>query len=110
MQHAIYEPHTFLQFLLLNYIFVFTTRFFRLDLFLNTAIIFIFLKTRLIFECESNVAVSAAIMLLISLLYSSIDPGNIQHSFSLFCFWVRRDTVGHIREDFSFLFDIVSIE
>ena len=60
----IYEPHTFLQFLLPIYVFVFTSRFFRLDLFLNTAIIFIFLKTRLIFECESNVAVSAAIMLL----------------------------------------------
>ena len=103
VQHAIYEPHTsFIVVPFSNYIFVCTTRFFRLDLIFITAIILMSLNVFLIFLWAKNVAVSSAKMFLMSGLNSSIDPRKIQYSFSLFCFWVRRETVGHAKEDLTF--------
>ena len=75
-----------------------------LDLFLTTAIILIFLKVFCILLEPSNVAVSSANILSICFLYSSTDPGNMQHILSLSCFWVER-AVGHTEDIFCFLFD-----
>ena len=71
---------------------------------------FMFLKVFFILLDCNNVAVSSAKILLISELNSSIDPGKIQHSLSLFYFWVRRETVRHAEDDFNFFVDATSIE
>ena len=86
------------------YSFVFTTRFLILDLFLTTAEIRMFLKVFLILLDSNKTAVSSANMLSISFLNSSKDPGKIQHSLSLSCFWGRR-AVGHTESFLAFLFD-----
>ena len=65
-----------------------------LDLFLTTAKILMFLKVFCILLDSNNVAVSSANILSICFLYSSTDPGNMQHIFSLSYFWVER-AVGH---------------
>ena len=75
-----------------------------LDLFFTTASILIFLKVFFILFESSNVAVSSANILSICFLYSSTDPGKMQHILSLSCFWVER-TVGHTESIFCFLFD-----
>ena len=74
-----------------------------LDLFLTTAIILMFLKVFCILVDSSNVAVSSTNILSICFLYSSTDPGKMQHILSLSCFWVER--VGHTEDVLCLLFD-----
>ena len=75
-----------------------------LDLFLTTAVILMFLKVFFILLDSSSVAVSSANILSICFLYSSTDPGKMQHILSLSCFWVER-AVGHTESILCFLFD-----
>ena len=72
-----------------------------LDLFFTTAEIFMFLKVFLILLDSNKTAVSSANMLSISFLNSSKDPGKIQHSLSLSCFWGRR-ALGHTERFLAF--------
>ena len=75
-----------------------------LDLFFTTASILICLKVFFILFESSNVAVSSANILSICFLYSSTDPGKMQHILSLSCFWVER-VVGHTEDILCLLFD-----
>ena len=75
-----------------------------LDLFFTTAEIFMFLKVFFILLDSSRVAVSSANIVSICFLYSSTDPGNIQHILSLSCFWVER-AVGQIERVLGFFVD-----
>ena len=75
-----------------------------LDLFLTTANILTFLKVFRILLDSSNVNVSSANIVSICFLYSSTDPGNIQHILSLSCLWVER-TVGQTERVLGFFVD-----
>ena len=80
LQHAIYEPHTFILARSLFYIFV-SHKVFDAG--------YVFNNCRNTFWFQQNGSFSAKIVS-IWFLYSSRDPGNIQHSLSLSCFRVRR--------------------
>ena len=64
------------------YVFVFTTKFLMLFLFLTTAHILVFLKASLIYFVSNNYAVSSLKIASIFVFSSSAEPGKMQHTFS----------------------------
>ena len=82
MQHAIYEPRTFILALSLFYIFVFTTRFLILDMFLTTAGVRMQFPQQKLYQFDFSIRIPVKILE----IYSTV--------FLYPVFWVRR-AVGH---------------